>query len=275
MKEILMEVKDLSYRYSDQTLALDHINLKLHRHECLAVMGSNGSGKSTLFLNLNGVYKPTEGQILYENKPIDYSRKGLLELRKKVGIVFQEPDNQLFCASVAGEISFGLYNLGLDESTIRTRVDEVCEQLSITPFRQKPTHFLSGGQKKRVSIADILVMQPELLILDEPFSALDPKHAHMIDDILAQLSAAGITILIATHNADRAYRWADRVVILHDSHILADGSPDDIFSDRALLEKANLEQPQIFQFAQMLRQKGLLPHDAFPKTLEQLEEMIK
>ena len=157
MNDILMQVRDLSYRYEDQTLALDKVNLDIRRHERLAIMGSNGSGKSTLFLNLNGVYKPTSGQILYEGKPLDYSRKGLLQLRRNVGIVFQDPDNQLFCASVAGEISFGLYNLGLEEEEIRTRVDQVCDRLSITPFRTKPTHFLSGGQKKRVSIADILV----------------------------------------------------------------------------------------------------------------------
>ena len=160
MNDILMQVRDLSYRYEDQTLALDKVNLDIRRHERLAIMGSNGSGKSTLFLNLNGVYKPTSGQILYEGKPLDYSRKGLLQLRRNVGIVFQDPDNQLFCASVAGEISFGLYNLGLEEEEIRTRVDQVCDRLSITPFRTKPTHFLSGGQKKRVSIADILVMGP-------------------------------------------------------------------------------------------------------------------
>ena len=221
MNDILMQVRDLSYRYEDQTLALDKVNLDIRRHERLAIMGSNGSGKSTLFLNLNGVYKPTSGQILYEGKPLDYSRKGLLQLRRNVGIVFQDPDNQLFCASVAGEISFGLYNLGLEEEEIRTRVDQVCDRLSITPFRTKPTHFLSGGQKKRVSIADILVMGPQLLILDEPFSALDPKHARMIDDILEQLAQEGITVVIATHNTDHAYRWADRVVPVSYTHLRA------------------------------------------------------
>ena len=163
MQDILMEINNLSYRYEDGTLALDQVSLQIRRHERLAIMGSNGSGKSTLFLNLNGVYRPTGGQILYEGRPVDYSRKGLLELRRQVGIVFQDPDNQLFCASVAGEISFGLYNLGLDEEEIRRRVDAVCQKLSIDPFRDKPTHFLSGGQKKRVSIADILVMRPSLL----------------------------------------------------------------------------------------------------------------
>ena len=274
MNDILMQVRDLSYRYEDQTLALDKVNLDIRRHERLAIMGSNGSGKSTLFLNLNGVYKPTSGQILYEGKPLDYSRKGLLQLRRNVGIVFQDPDNQLFCSSVAGEISFGLYNLGLEEEEICTRVDQVCDRLSITPFRTKPTHFLSGGQKKRVSIADILVMGPQLLILDEPFSALDPKHARMIDDILEQLAQEGITVVIATHNTDHAYRWADRVVLLNNAHILAQGSPEQIFSDHELLSQANLEAPQMLRVRDVLANQGMLPSDCFPKTPEQLAELL-
>ena len=273
MKEILMQVQDLSYRYEDQTLALDKINLEIYRHQRLAIMGSNGSGKSTLFLNLNGVYKPTSGQILYEGKPLDYSRKGLLSLRKKVGIVF--PDNQLFCASVLGEISFGPFNLGLDETTVRNRVTQICDTLSITPFLDKPTHFLSGGQKKRVSIADILVMEPELLILDEPFSALDPKHAHMIDDILKQLTDSGITVIIATHHADQAYRWADRIVVLNHSHVLADGTPQEIFSNKELLVAANLEQPTLMKVSDILKRKGILSECDFPKTAEELEMLLK
>lgn len=274
LKEVLMEVKDLSYQYADQTLALDHINLKIHRHERLAIMGSNGSGKSTLFLNLNGVYRPTKGEILFHNQPVDYSRKGLLELRRKVGIVFQEPDNQLFCSSVAGEISFGLYNLGLDDSIIKEKVYDVCERLSITPFIHKPTHFLSGGQKKRVSIADILVMEPDLLILDEPFSALDPKHAQMIHEILNRLADSGITVVIATHNADYAYRWAERIVILNDSHILADDTPDNIFCNQELLQTSNLEQPLIFQVTAALKKKNILNANAFPKTPQELEKFL-
>ena len=260
MKEILMQVQDLSYRYEDQTLALDKINLEIYRHQRLAIMGSNGSGKSTLFLNLNGVYKPTSGQILYEGKPLDYSRKGLLSLRKKVGIVFQEPDNQLFCASVLGEISFGPFNLGLDETTVRNRVTQICD---------------TGGQKKRVSIADILVMEPELLILDEPFSALDPKHAHMIDDILKQLTDSGITVIIATHHADQAYRWADRIVVLNHSHVLADGTPQEIFSNKELLVAANLEQPTLMKVSDILKRKGILSECDFPKTAEELEMLLK
>lgn len=275
MQDILMEINDLSYRYEDGTLALDQVSLQIRRHERLAIMGSNGSGKSTLFLNLNGVYRPTGGQILYEGRPVDYSRKGLLELRRQVGIVFQDPDNQLFCASVAGEISFGLYNLGLDEEEVRRRVDAVCQKLSITPFRDKPTHFLSGGQKKRVSIADILVMRPSLLILDEPFSALDPKHARMIDEILGQLTDSGITVVIATHNAAQAYRWADRIAVLDQGKIRAQGSPEQIFSDELLLRESCLEPPEILSITRLLQERGVLPQGVFPKTAAQLSDLLK
>ena len=244
MQDILMEINNLSYRYEDGTLALDQGSLQIRRHERLAIMGSNGSGKSTLFLNLNGVCRPTGGQILYEGRPVDYSRKGLLELRRQVGIVFQDPDNQLFCASVAGEISFGLYNLGLDEEEIRRRVDAVCQKLSIDPFRDKPTHFLSGGQKKRV------------------------------DEILSQLAREGITVVIATHNAAQAYRWADRVVILHNGCIQAQGTPEQIFCDQALLQRTSLVPPEILTISRALQQKKLLPDGTFPKTVESLCSML-
>ena len=153
-----------------------------------------------------------------------------MQLRRNVGIVFQDPDNQLFCASVAGEISFGLYNLGLEEEEIRTRVDQVCDRLSITPFRTKPTHFLSGGQKKRVSIADILVMGPQLLILDEPFSALDPKHARMIDDILEQLAQEGMTMLVVTHEMGFARNVSNQVVFMEHGVVVEQGPAKEIFT---------------------------------------------
>lgn len=153
-------------------------------------------------------------------------------------------------------------------------MDAVCQKLSIDPFRDKPTHFLSGGQKKRVSIADILVMRPSLLILDEPFSALDPKHAQMIDEILSQLAREGITVVIATHNAAQAYRWADRVVILHNGRIQAQGTPEQIFCDQALLQRTSLVPPEILTISRALQQKKLLPDGSFPKTVESLCSML-
>ena len=276
MSDWILQTEDLRYTYPDGTQALKGLSFGVKRGERLAIMGPNGSGKSTLFLHLNGVLRPGEGRVLLDGRPVDYSRKGLLELRRRVGIVFQDPDEQLFSADVAGEISFGLFNLGLEEEEIRRRVDQVMEDLSITPFRDKPVHFLSGGQKKRVAIADILVMEPDVLILDEPASALDPRHARMIDQIIHGLSQKGITVILSTHDVDRAFIWADRVLLLEEGRILADKSPEEIFTDRQLLERSNLEQPAVLRFYTMLREQGILPPlEVLPRRVEDLERILK
>lgn len=275
MNDILMQVRDLSYRYEDQTLALDKVNLDIRRHERLAIMGSNGSGKSTLFLNLNGVYKPTSGQILYEGKPLDYSRKGLLQLRRNVGIVFQDPDNQLFSASVFQEISFGALNIGMSEMDAKAAVEQVIETLEITPFMEKPTHSLSGGQKKQVSIADVLVMNPEVIILDEPASSLDPKHTVIVNKIVEMLVDQGITVLMSTHNVDYALEWAEEIVLIHDGKTLMQGAPVDVFSNSEVLEKTNLKKPAAIELFESLTAKGVLPADLpVPRSLSELESYI-
>ena len=276
MSEWILEGEDLQYAYEDGTQALRGLSFAVRRGEKLAIMGPNGSGKSTLFLHLNGVLKPAAGRVLVNGQPVDYSRKGLLELRRRVGIVFQDPDDQLFCADVAGEISFGLYNLGLKEEEIRRRVQDVMEELGITPFGDKPVHALSGGQKKRVSIADILVMEPEVLILDEPASALDPRHARLIDGLIDRLSERGITVILSTHDVDRALIWADRVLLLEEGRMLAQGTPEEIFQDLPLLERTNLEQPAVLKMAAILRRQGLLPAaGAVPRRVEELETMLQ
>ena len=182
MKEdSVIRVENLSYTYEgNDRKALDGISLEIGRGRKVAFMGGNGSGKSTFFLCLNGLLRPREGRILIDGQPIRYTRKGLLEVRKKVGIVFQEPDNQLFSASVYQEISFGILNLGADEQTARREVEHVIAELGIAPFQDRPAHALSGGQKKQVAIADILVMHPEIIILDEPAAALDPEHTEIV-----------------------------------------------------------------------------------------------
>jgi cobalt/nickel transport system ATP-binding protein len=207
---------------------------------------------------------------------VDYSRKGLLELRKKVGIVFQDPDNQLFSASVMQEISFGAMNLGISEVEVRARVERVMEELDITPFREKPTHFLSGGQKKRVSIADILVMDPEIIILDEPAAALDPKHARIIDRIIDELSGRGITVILSTHDVNRALIWADRVILLDDGKVIGDGTPEEIFYDEEALTRTNLEKPSVLEIFETLCEAGVLKRDLpVPRTSGELERYIR
>ncbi len=276
-KEWSVETEQLSYTYEgNQKKALDTVSLKLGRGKKIAFMGGNGSGKSTFFLCLNGILRPGEGRVLIDGSPVEYTRKGLLEVRQKVGIVFQEPDDQLFSASVFQEISFGILNLGVDEERAREEVENVICRLGITPFRDRPAHALSGGQKKLVAIADILVMHPKVLILDEPAASLDPKHRKLVRSIVESLAEEGLTILMATHDVDYAYAWADEVVLLNEGKVLRQGSPRQVFGDEAAMEQANLELPAVMRLYRRMREKGMLSREMEPpKTMEELLRRIE
>ena len=276
MNDTIIKAQNLHYTYEDGTKALSGIDLEIRRGRKIAFMGANGSGKSTFFLCLNGIHKPQQGTLSFHGVPYDYSRKGLLKLRSNVGIVFQDPDNQLFSASVYQEISFGILNLGVPEDTAKEAVERVIVQLEITPFRQKPTHALSDGQKKQVAIADILVMNPEVLIFDEPAASLDPKHTSLVNHLIDTLTDSGITVVISTHDIDFALRWADDVVLFGGGQILAQGTPEELFSNKRLLAATNLETPAVIQLFDDLCKKGILnPALPLPRTLETLEQYIE
>ncbi|MEG1716313.1 MAG: ABC transporter ATP-binding protein [Lachnospiraceae bacterium] len=277
MKEkILLEIKNLTFRYEDGTKALSQVNLNIKEGEKIAILGANGSGKSTLFLCLVGLLKPQEGEILFQGAPVDYSRKGLRDLRKCIGIVFQEPDNQLFSASVYQEISFGPMNLGWEEEKVKLEVDRVIQELEITSFQDKPTHFLSGGEKKQVSIADIIAMNPEVILMDEPTSALDPKHSEMVNQTIEQLCKAGITLLISTHDGDYAMEWADRIVLFHEGCVERIGPPELIFQDIELLERTHQTKPKVLQLYHTLTEIGLLEEQVvIPKSIKELQQCLE
>ena len=272
----VIEAQDVSYTYDgNNERALDGLNLKIRRGTKVAFMGGNGSGKSTFFLCLNGIRRPDTGKICIDGEAIEYTRKGLLNVRGRVGIVFQEPDDQLFSASVYEEISFGILNLGADEETARSEVESVIEELEITPFQDRPAHALSGGQKKQVAIADILVMHPEVMILDEPAAALDPKHTKKVQQIVDHLTEKGITVLMATHDIDYAYAWADEIILMHEGKVIRQGTPFDVCSDRAALKTASLEVPAVLRIHQRLKEKGLIPEDAVPPgSVDELVESL-
>ena len=276
-QEIILRAENLSFSYDEgESYALKDLSLSIRRGRKIAFMGSNGSGKSTFFLCCNGINRPSGGTLYFKEKPVSYDRKSLLELRSKVGIVFQDPDNQLFSASVFQEISFGVLNLGIDEKTAAEKVEDVIEKLEITPFRHQPAQALSGGQKKQVSIADILVMEPDIIILDEPAAALDPKHQKIVNKIIDSMTEAGITVLISTHDVDFAYEWADEVMVFHKGSLLADGTPQDVFSRRDLLARANLKPPVVLEMFDRLCQKGILKSSlALPKNMAELESYIE
>ncbi len=277
MKDVVIKAEDIYFSYDDEkSHSLNGLSLEIERGRKVAVMGANGSGKSTFFLTCNGIHQPSRGTLYLDGKPIAYNRKGLLEARKKVGIVFQDPDNQLFSASVYQEISFGILNLGAGEADAEKAVEQVIEELEISPFRHQPTHALSGGQKKQVSIADILVMDPEIIIFDEPAAALDPKHSRMVRGIVDRLSERGITILISTHDVDFAMDWADEVLLFHEGKVKMHGSPEQVFSNPSVLAQTNLEQPACLQLFDSLCKKGILSASLpVPRNLKILETYIE
>lgn len=274
--DIILKAENLYFSYDDENShSLNGLSLEIKRGQKVAFMGSNGSGKSTFFLCCNGIHRPSSGTLYFDGEPVTYDKKGLLKLRSKVGIVFQDPDNQLFSASVYQEISFGILNLGVSEEDSKKEVEEVIDHLEITPFRHKPTHSLSGGQKKQVSIADILVMHPDIIILDEPAAALDPKHTTMVNHIVNRLTEAGITVLMATHDVNYAYEWADEIMLFHEGKVLMHGTPADVFSNKAVLARTNLEPPAVLELFDSLCMKGILkPTLPVPKNLKTLEKYI-
>lgn len=276
MRDIILEARNLSYSYEDSSSpALNGLSLSVARGSKIAVMGANGSGKSTFFLCCNGILRPDQGELLFKGQPVSYSKKNLLELRSKVGIVFQNPDTQLFCASVYQEISFGPLNLGIPEKEAAEAVENIIETLEITDFRHRPAHALSGGQKKQVALADILVMKPEIMILDEPFAALDPVHTRIIRQQIDKMCTSGMTVLLATHNTDYALEWADEVVLLKNGRVLSQDRPDKVLTDEKLLKETNLELPSVIRLHKFLCSRGMAdPSFPVPRNMEDLEKEL-
>ena len=240
----------------DGTAALKGINLRAERGKITGILGANGAGKSTLFLNLNGVLQPSDGEILLDGVPVKRDRKGLTELRRRVGIVFQDPDDQLFSADVYRDISFGAVNLGLPEAEVRRRVEAAMERTGVSHLRDKPTHALSFGQKKRVAIAGVLVMEPEALILDEPTAGLDPQGVSDLLELLTSLrDSQGMTILMATHDMDVVPLCCDYAYLLGGGSVLAQGTPEELFTKAELLRANHLRLPRIAHLMAILRDR--------------------
>lgn len=224
----VLELQKVSYTYPGGVTALDTFSAGIIRGRRTAVLGRNGSGKTTLFSLLNGLKKPQQGTVKLDGEPLSYDRQGLLKLRQAVGMVFQDPDSQLFSACIYEDISFGPLNLGLPETEVRSRVDKALAQMKLTGVADRPTHSLSFGQKKRACIAGVLAMRPHVLVLDEPFAGLDPVMAAEFMTILDELHQDGTSLIIATHDLDLAYAWADDVIILQEGRLLARGTATEL-----------------------------------------------
>ena len=251
-----IEAKDLYYTYEDGTVALDRISLRAEQGKITGILGANGAGKSTLFLNLNGVLTPKEGTVTVNGQPAVYDRKGIREIRRQVGIVFQDPDDQLFSADVYRDISFGGVNLGLPEEEVRRRVEAAMERTGVSALRDKPTHALSFGQKKRVAIAGVLVMEPSVMILDEPTAGLDPQGVSDIMHLLTELrDGLGMTILIATHDMDIVPLYCDYAYLLSGGRVILEGAPEALFAQPEELRRHHLRLPRIAHLMEILRER--------------------
>lgn len=268
--EPILEVKEVSFRYPDGTRALDKVSLAIPGGKKTAFLGPNGAGKTTLFLHFNGILKPERGKVYFAGREIRYNHGSLLELRKNVGIVFQDPETQLFSASVCQEISFGPLNLGLPEDEVKERVYEAMAATGILDLKDRPTHFLSYGQKKRAAIAGILAMRPRVLICDEPTAWLDTKHAAQIMDLFERFNSAGVTVIFSTHDVDLAYSRADYVFLLKNGLVVGEGTPGEIFNEPGLLAEAELERPWVADVYEELKRKGWVDGDPPPRTKQEL-----
>lgn len=276
MTEFILATDKLFYYYPDGTMALDGISVQLKRGKKIAVLGANGAGKTTLFLHWNGVLRPAQGTVYYQGSKVQYHRQALLELRKNVGIVFQDPDAQLFSADVYQEVSFGALNLGYPPQVVQQKVEQALQEAGITYLANRPTHFLSYGQKKMVSIADILVMEPQVIILDEPTAYLDPLHAQQTLTLLDRLNNHGTTVIVSTHDVDMACAWADEILIMKAGRLLAQGEPVDIFTNQELLQEAELTKPLVLGIYEELVSANVLPAcSTKPRTKKELIKLFK
>ena len=272
----MLEARNIVYRYDDGTKALNDVSVKVDDNDMVALLGKNGAGKSTLFLHFNGIFRPDEGEILVDGKPIEYNDDGLLDVRTKVGIVFQNPDDQLFAPTVQEDVAFGPLNMDLPQEEVERRVTEALEKVGMTGFERKPPHHLSGGQKKRVAIAGVLAMEPDMMVLDEPTSGLDPKGASQILHLLYELNNEGIGIIISTHDVDLVPLYANKVYVIREGEIIKEGNPKEVFLDVDTIRQANLRLPRIAHLAEILEKEDKINFEGdYPLTIGQARNVFK
>lgn len=275
MTNIQLSTENLSFTYPDGTQALKNINIEIEKGEKVAIIGPNGAGKSTLFSHFNGLTEPTSGCVKIEDKPISFEKDELLKVRQKVGIVFQDPNDQLFAPTVKEDIAFGPMNLGLSYDEVEKRVEDALKMVGMENYEDKTPHHLSGGQQKRISIAGIIAMKPELMILDEPTAGLDPDGVEKVLNIMNQLNEEGMTLIISSHDIDMISKYADKIFVLYNGEIIESGNKNKIFSDMELLKKAHLRTPITTEILYNLKESGLNVNTEKISVKDTCAEIIK
>lgn len=245
----MLQVNNLTYEYTDGTVAIDNISMDFSKGDIIGVIGANGAGKSTLFMNILGLLKPTKGEVTYNGSPLKYSKKFMNHYRQEVNMVFQDPDKQIFFSRVYDDVAFALRNLGFSEEEVDSRVKRALEKTGVSEFIDKPVHFLSYGQKKRVAIAGVLAMECSLVLLDEPTAGLDPHMTDGIVRLIKELKESGVRIIISSHDMDFIYSVCDYVYIIERGKLATEGENDQVFLDGEFIKKVGLRQPWLVELS--------------------------
>lgn len=270
---LLIEMKALSHTFQgpehQEIKALASVNLAIRQGEFVVILGANGSGKSTLAKHLNALLLPSEGTVMIDGLDT-VDDQALWSIRQRVGMVFQNPDNQIVATIVEDDVAFGPENLGLPPAVIRERVEEALAIIGMSEYRHHAPHLLSGGQKQRVAIAGIVAMRPKVVVLDEATAMLDPQGRKEVMTAIETLRSEGMTVILITHHMSEAV-MADRIILLGAGRVIAEGTPKEVFQEREQMQSLGLDIPQITQLATMLKEDGWIEQD----DILSVEEMVK
>jgi cobalt/nickel transport system ATP-binding protein len=275
MSSIILEARDVHYRYPRGMEAIGGISFHIRKKEKIALVGPNGAGKSTLLTMFNGMIRPDAGLMLFDNQPILYDTGSLRVLRKRVGFVLQNPDRQIIAPTVYQDVAFGPTNLGYSENEVRESVTGALRHVGLEGFERRPPHQLSGGEKKRVAIAGVLAMDPDVLVFDEPTSGLDPSGSEDIMELLDELNHDGKTIIISTHDVELAYPWADRAILMLGGKILQEDIPEIAFGNPESVRAAHLSLPTLLELHIELQKRGFLLQGKKPRTVLDMMHCIE
>ena len=268
MSEAAITVRDVRYTYPDGSVALDNVNLEVMKDEKVAILGPNGAGKSTLLMHMAGVLTPQQGEVTILGMPVN--EKNVHQIRGKVGMTFQNPDDQLFCSTVYEDVAYGPLNLGLPRDEVVSRTREALRQVGIEGYDDRPPHRLSEGEKKKVAIATVLSMQPKIMIIDEPSANLDPKSRQELIDLIKDLQEKqSFTLVVATHDVNLVPQVADRTFILNQGRVIAEGPAREVFLDLEVLHRARLEPPSVTRLFNLLTERNAVALERMPLTIDE------
>lgn len=274
MKPIL-EVVDLTYSYvGTDHAALRGLSFSLPEGKKTAICGQNGAGKSTFFLQAIAIHRPHGGVVKWHDTPLSYAHQDVKKLRQNVGLVFQDPEQQLILNTPYEDVSYGLRNAKLPEPEIKRRTESILEQMGLMSLAHTPLHHLSLGQKKRVALAGVLALEPELLLLDEPTAYLDRRSEQQLVEELNRIHQQGVTMAMATHDMNLAYAWADWVLVLDAGRCVMEGTPQEVFAEQEQIEALGLELPMLYDLWQALPEPIRLTHEP-PRTVEAFKDLMR